>query len=54
MGDVLERGGASVLQPTTYSPIGCRVKQYAGKSLKFHRDSAKNLNLFARENAIST
>ena len=34
-------------------PIGCRVKQYAGKSLKFHRDNAKNLSLFAPENAIS-
>jgi hypothetical protein len=29
------------------------VKQYAGKSLKFHRDNAKNLSLFAPENAIS-
>ena len=47
------RGGASVLQPTTYSPIGYRVKQYAGKSLKFHRDNARNLSLFAPENAIS-
>jgi len=34
-------------------PIGCRVKQYAGKSLKFHRDNAKNLSLFGPENAIS-
>jgi len=33
--------------------IGCRVKQYAGKSLKFHRDNAKNLSLFGPENAIS-
>src|SRR5215813_9527354 len=34
-------------------PIGCRMKQYACKSLKFHRDNAKNLSLFAPENAIS-
>jgi hypothetical protein len=47
------RGGRLGFATYYIFSIGCRVKQYAGKSLKFRRDNAKNLSLFAPENAIS-
>src|SRR6516165_1617166 len=59
-GDASKKEGAH--RPGAAAPRFCnllhiphrlRVEQYTGKSLKFHRDNARNLSLFAPENAIS-